>query len=120
MLVAFLVRLWTHVRWTYTAIIARSFSGKKPFLLCRAWPAPGSNGRGKIRSGYGLFFVGVSHEFRHELCPGPIKVSFIRGELLPVSRGPANQLVQVLPLLAVVCDDLGEAMGQIVAKEGQV
>ena len=69
--------------------LARFYGEKAVFAMpCVAYAR--EEWQEKVRSGEGLLFTDVSHEFRHERCLGPIKVSYIRGELLQVSRGPAN------------------------------
>ena len=61
-----------------------------------------------------------SRTLPHKRRFGPVKVALLRGDLLPVRRRFIHQLIEVLPLLSVVLDGLGQAMTQIVAIEGQV
>jgi hypothetical protein len=50
----------------------------------------------------------------------PVQVPLLRGDLFPAISGLGHQFIQVLPLLFVVVDDTSEAVGEIVAVEGQV
>ena len=56
----------------------------------------------------------------HELVLGPVKVSLLRGNGIPVAASPVHHLVEALPVLPVVLDDLGEAVVQPITIEGEV
>jgi hypothetical protein len=62
----------------------------------------------------------ASHKPPHELRLGAVEVPPLRGNPVPVLKGLGDQFVEVLPLLSIVVDELGEAVAEVVTVEGEV
>ena len=56
----------------------------------------------------------------HKRCLGLVETPLFQGNLIPVLNSFGDRVIEVLPLLFVVADDLGEAVAKVVTVKCQV